>query len=153
MLEALIAEQERLGLPDGQFARSMGIARQTWNHTRHHYRPLSPRIVRQAIKAYPHLMQAGIFFLLSDDTKSKDPATLSKTPSNIDASASERTRTLVLTNDRQTLACRETKTALPGQGESGLVVRSVPRSASKGYVMSRYDASALASRAADAEAG
>lgn len=154
MLDALILEQRRLGLSDRAFGLSLGVPGRTWNAARRGHRSLSAQIVREAIKVYPHLMQTGVFFLLSGDTTSKESQTIrNKPPSNIDAEASERTRTLVLTNDRRTLACRATETAPTGQGRGGSRDQGVPQPTRQGYVNQIIGTSDLASRAVVGEAG
>jgi len=145
MLDALVAEQRRLGLSDQAFSETLGCRKWTWYSARHGRRPLSAQIVRRAILVYPHLMQEGLFFLVSGNTQSKE----SKPPSNIDADASERTRTLVLTSDRQTLACRGTyENAAPRQGGGARVISS-PLVTGKVYDESLTPASEQASQAVD----
>ena len=147
MLEALIDEQKRLALSDRLFGQSLGVPGRTWCAARLGKRALSPKIVRAAMKAYPHLMQMGVLFLLSGDTDSSESPTIrSKRPSNIDLPASEATRTLV------TIAC--TETAPIGQGGGGSSLRGDrSRRTKRCYVSTAEGASGLASQAVEAEAG
>lgn len=152
MLDALIAEQQRLELTDKDFAALLGLYRTTWNRIRHNRYPLPPRTVQRAVRAFPNLQESATLFLFPRETGITNGAhkpRRRKEPSNIDIEATERTHTLVLTNDHATLACPGA--APTGQGKGGSrAVQSVLRTAGSRYIMSDSDASALASRAADA---
>ena len=149
MLDALVAEQRRLGLSDQAFSETLGCRKWTWYSARHGRRPLSAQIVRRAILVYPHLMQEGLFFLVSGNTQSKESQLKVKPPSNIDLPATEKRGELVLTADRQTLACRGTyENAAPRQGGGARVISS-PLVTGKVYDESLTPASEQASQAVD----
>lgn len=157
LLDALIAEQRRLDLTDKVFSVKIGLTRSTWNRIRHNRYPLPPRAVQNAVKLFPNLEESATLFLFSRETPVTTGAHKPRRrlePSNIDAEASERTRTLVLTTDRQTLACCHTETARTEQGTSGLArARSVPRTAPRCYVSKNDYTSEPSYRAVGGEAG
>jgi len=87
-LDLLKDEQRARGLRDIDFAELLGVPRTTWSNARVGIRPVNNRMVRGAMRAFPHLHGKALDFLVSESTNGNRRSTVVKDSRDLAEAAS-----------------------------------------------------------------